>query len=132
MSNRSAGLGFENRFCETLSENGFWVLHIPQVAAGQPADVLAVKNNHAYLIDCKHCSKSTFQLSRVEPNQVTAMTLFRSCHNTDAWFALHINLQVYMVSFSTVMKYRYAKSAMTLSDIKADGLPLERWLEKCL
>lgn len=132
MSNRSNGLSFENQFCEVLSDNGFWVLHIPQVAAGQPADVIAVKKNHAYLIDCKQCSNGAFQLSRVEPNQSSAMSMFRACGNADAWFALHVNSQIYMVSFADVMMYKYAKSVMTLLDITSVGVPLDRWLKKCL
>lgn len=56
MSNKKIGNGFEAEFCEKLFQNGYWVHNLAQNAAGQPADVVAVKNGVPYLIDCKVCS----------------------------------------------------------------------------
>ena len=52
MSNKKIGNGFETEFCEKLFQNGYWVHNIAQNAAGQPADVIAVRNGVAFLIDC--------------------------------------------------------------------------------
>ena len=57
-TNRKIGNSFETEFCELLFQYGFWCHNIAQNAAGQPADVIAVKNKTAYLIDCKVCSNN--------------------------------------------------------------------------
>ena len=51
-TNRKIGNTFETEFCELLFQRGFWCHNMAQNAAGQPADVIAVKNKTAYLIDC--------------------------------------------------------------------------------
>ena len=53
MSNKKIGNGFEAEFCEKLFQNGYWVHNLAQNAAGQPADVIAVRNGVAFLIDSK-------------------------------------------------------------------------------
>lgn len=68
-TNRKIGNSFETEFCELLFQHGFWCHNMAQNAAGQPADVIAVKGKTAYLIDCKVCSNNRFHLSRVEENQ---------------------------------------------------------------
>ena len=55
-SNKQAGNAFERSFCEMLFSKGFWVHNFAQNRDGQPADVIAVRNGIAYLIDCKVCS----------------------------------------------------------------------------
>ena len=68
-SNRAVGNAFEQELCELLFGYGFWAHNLKQDNAGQPADVIAVKNKVAYLIDCKDCSAKGFDLRRVEDNQ---------------------------------------------------------------
>ena len=89
-TNRTNGLRFESDLCQMLSEAGWWAHDMSQNAAGQPADVIAVRCNHAVLIDCKVCSGDSFPLSRVEPNQETAMGLFKEYGNNHAYFALKL------------------------------------------
>ena len=43
-TNKKHGNEFEREFCQLLSQKGFWVLNIPQYSAGQPSDVIAVKD----------------------------------------------------------------------------------------
>lgn len=57
-TNRKIGNSFETEFCELLFQHGFWCHNMAQNAAGQPADVIAVKGKTAYLIDCKVCSNN--------------------------------------------------------------------------
>lgn len=49
-TNRKIGNSFETEFCELLFQHGFWCHNMAQNAAGQPADVIAVKGKTAYLI----------------------------------------------------------------------------------
>ena len=98
MSNRSNGHRFEQEFCQMLFEEGFWVHNMAQNQAGQPADVIAVRNQIAYLIDCKVCENDEFPLSRIEPNQRSAMDLWERCGNGSGWLALKTSEGVYMIS----------------------------------
>lgn len=43
MNNRKTGNSFEAEFCDLLFQHGYWVHNLAQNAAGQPADVIAVK-----------------------------------------------------------------------------------------
>ena len=78
----------------------YWVHNLAQNAAGQPADVIAVKNGVPYLIDCKVCSGKSFSLSRIEENQRMAMTLWRNCLNGEGWFAVKFGENIYMITLS--------------------------------
>ena len=131
MSNRKLGNSFEQDFCETLAFHGFWVHNLAQNQAGQPADVIAVKNKKAYLIDCKVCSGKSFPLSRVEENQDLAMSFWKDCGNGEGWFAVKISETVYMIPHFTVMAYKNAQSAMSFSEIAECGKPLDKWIAKC-
>ena len=71
--NKKIGNDFEQDLCEKLSEYGFWTHNLTMNKAGQPADIVAVKNKIAYLIDAKVCSNDIFPLSRVEENQDLAI-----------------------------------------------------------
>lgn len=98
MSNKKIGNGFEAEFCEKLFQNGYWVHNLSQNAAGQPADVVAVKNGVPYLIDCKVCSGKVFSVSRIEDNQRMSMKLWDDCGNGAGWFAVKFGKNVYMVA----------------------------------
>lgn len=100
VSNKKIGNGFEAEFCEKLFQNGYWVHNLSQNAAGQPADVVAVKNGVPYLIDCKVCSGKVFSVSRIEDNQRMAMTLWRECLNGEGWFAVKFGENIYMITLS--------------------------------
>ena len=65
MNNKEIGNKFEQELCEKLSEYGFWTHNLAMNKAGQPADIIAVRNTRAYLIDAKVCSSRGFALSRV-------------------------------------------------------------------
>lgn len=129
-TNKKLGNGFESFFCEKLFSNGFWVHNLAQNQAGQPADVIAVKNGKAYLIDCKVCSGREFPYSRVEENQDSSMLLWAECGNETGWFALLFEDEIYMLSHAQINFNRMIRSALPASEIRK--LPtLERWLERC-
>ena len=77
MSNIKDGTRFENQLCKMLAKQGYWVHRIAQNAGGQqPADIIALRDGQAVLIDCKVCKNDRFPLSRIEDNQWYAMNRF--------------------------------------------------------
>ena len=131
MSNRALGNSFESELCDKLYHYGFWTHNMTQNKAGQPADVIAVKNGKAYLIDAKVCSDGKFPLSRIEENQELAMTLWKECGNEQGWFALKVQEKVYMVSHTVVIALKNRQSVLSFDDITKVGIPFERWVSKC-
>lgn len=128
MSNKKLGNDFESDFCEILAEEGFWVHNLAQNSAGQPADVIAVKEGNAYLIDCKVCSRDRFPIDRIEPNQVMAMDLWRECGNGEGWFALEFSKDVYMVSLESMWNCKNSHQSMTSELAEIYGVRLSEWL----
>ena len=131
-SNRAVGNAFEQEFSELLYAYGFWVHRLTQDSAGQPADVIAVRNKTAYLIDCKDCSVRGFDLRRVEENQITAMQLWDECGNGQGWFAIKAPTgDIYMLPLFCVMAYRNAQSSLSFREIFGMGRPFDEWVRKC-
>ena len=128
MSNKKTGNEFEKKFCEILSERGFWVHNFAQNQDGQPADVIAIKNNTPYIIDCKVCEKGIFRLSRIEENQILSMRCWLDTGNTDAWFALKVGDDILMISYRRVMYAKERYSILITDEIYERGVLLEDWL----
>lgn len=98
--NRTVGGRFEEELCELLAGYGWWAHNMAQNQVGQPADVIAVKNDIAVLIDCKVCANDRFALSRIECNQEGAMTLWEARGNAYCYFAMKLtDGTIYMVHF---------------------------------
>ncbi len=132
MTNKKIGNDFEQEFAELLYSMGFWVHLLSQNQDGQPADVIAVKNKKAYLIDCKVCStRKGFDLTRVEDNQDLSMDLWKECGNGEGWFAVKVESQIFMLLHFTVRAYRNQQSAMSPKDIFECGKPLDKWIKQC-
>ncbi len=131
MTNKKLGNKFELFFCEKLFSNGFWAHNFAQKQAGQPADVIAVKNTKAYLIDCKVCSKRGFNLDRIEANQDTAMDSWQKCGNGLGLFAFLVDEEIYMINYSWLDGYRCIKSFLSNLDIKTVGIPFDKWVMSC-
>ena len=131
-SNRAVGNAFEQEFCELLYAYGFWVHRLTQDNAGQPADVIAVRNKIAHLIDCKDCSSKGFDLRRVEDNQITAMQLWNECGNGQGWFALKVPTgDIYMLPLFVVLAYKSRQSSLSYAEIHELGKPFDTWVKKC-
>ncbi len=129
MSNKAIGNSFERELADTLYNAGFWVHLLCQNQDGQPADIIAVKNKKAYLIDCKVCSTDKgFNLSRMEENQDLAMELWKDCGNGEGWFAVKLSDQVYMIPHFTMKACRNQQSTMTPNDVFECGKKVELWL----
>lgn len=128
MSNKKLGNSFETEFCEILAEDGFWTHNLAQNSAGQPADVIAVKNGKAYLIDCKVCSHDRFSINRIEENQELSMELWRDCGNGEGWFALEFSDQVYMVPLGSMLRCKNRHGSVTRELAEMYGCTLRDWL----
>lgn len=132
MTNKKLGNSFEQELCELFSVQGFWAHNFAQNQYGQPADVIAVKNKKAYLIDCKVCStRKGFDLTRVEDNQDLSMDLWKECGNGEGWFAVKVESQIYMLPHFTVKVYQNQQSAMSPKDIFECGKPFDKWIKQC-
>lgn len=131
-SNKKVGNDFETKFCEKLFEHGFWTHNLAQNQAGQPADVIAVKNGRAYLIDCKVCSTTKgFALKRVEDNQKQSMQLWWECGNGEGWFAFLLNDEIFMIPHTIIKAFSKLQSKLSPSEISKLGWPVEKWMELC-
>ena len=130
MSNKKLGNRFEAELCEILSMYGFWCHNLAANSAGQPADVLAVRNERAYLIDCKVCSTNKgFDLSRMEENQDLAMTLWEECGNGQGWFAMKLPTgDIFMLPHFCVKAHKNMKSHMSPGEIFEMGKSIEKWV----
>ena len=87
VNNRKLGNRFEKDLAKQLANLGFWVHLLKQNVDGQPADIIAVKDNRAVLIDAKVCSGGKFRTDRIESNQEASMQVWRRNGNQEWWFA---------------------------------------------
>lgn len=128
MTNKKIGNDFESVFCEILFQQGFWCHNLAQNQAGQPADVIAVRNGKSYLIDCKVCSRGRFPFSRIEDNQHCAMTTWEDSGNGVGWFALLCSDHIFMVDYKTLIQLDKTQSSISYSEMCFHGNALESWV----
>lgn len=130
MSNKKEGTKFETELCSLLAEHGWWSHNLSQNQAGQPADVIAVKNNIAVLIDCKVCSNNRFPLSRIEGNQEGAMTMWETRGNLYCYFAMKLtDGSIYMVHYDALyMRQLHDKGTITEKEFPAYPT-FEQWIK---
>lgn len=131
-TNKKIGNSFELMLGEILSQNGFWVHLLNANKSGQPADIIAVRNNKAYLIDAKVCTNNEFPLSRIEENQDLSMDLWNECGNGIGWFALKTSYGIYMISHYVMKAWRNCHhTTLSSQEIYELGNPIEKWVNKC-
>lgn len=135
VSNKKEGNKFETEFCELLASHHIWAHNMAQNQAGQPADIIAVRNQKAYLIDCKLISNNskTFPLSRIEDNQHLSMELWSELGNGEGWFALKYKSsdEIYMIPHISMKALAKEKSVLNYHDVRENGRPFERWVRRC-
>ena len=130
--NRTNGNRFEQELSNRLAECGFWVHVMQQNAAGQPADIIAVKGKFHTLIDCKVISDNNgFSFDRVEENQKYAMRMFQRKCGELCYFALKApDDEIHLVSLERIetLKSR-GRKRLTEKDIQDQTWSLEKWLD---
>lgn len=129
MINKKLGNKFEKELSEILYNAGYWVHLLNQNKNGQPADIIAVKNKKAYLIDAKVCSLEKFAFKRVEENQRLSMQMFIECGNTTPYFALKARNEIYMLSYKTIRDLiSQGKKQLNFEEINKYSTRLSTWL----
>lgn len=84
MNNKKLGTEHERDMVRRLTKKGYWVHFMaPDERGAQPFDIIAVKNQKAYAIECKTLSKERrfFPFSRLEDNQIMAFEKWLACGN---------------------------------------------------
>ena len=131
LNNKQAGNNFEREFCEQLGADGFWAHFMGGSKNGQPADIIAVRNEKAYLIDAKDCENDRFVFSRVEDNQDMAMRYWELCGNNQGLFALRTSNGIYMLRYGRIQTLEaLGYKSLNMMQIKANSTPYERWREE--
>lgn len=126
MNNKKAGIEFEKDFCEQLAADGFWVHFM--LGAKQPADIIAVRDKKAYLIDAKDCENDRFVFSRIEDNQDMAMRKWELCGNNQGLFALNTSNGVYMLPYGKVQILQILNvKSLNMIDIMRNCTLYEDW-----
>ena len=129
MINKKLGNDFEQELCEILADAGYWVHNFASRKNGQPADIIAVKNGKAYLIDAKVCMYEVFPFRRIEENQHLSMDMWIECGNVTPYFALKARNEVYMVSYEFIKELsEQGKKQLNLEDMNKYGTRLATWL----
>ena len=101
MNNKKLGTEFEQEVCNLLAQRGYWVHFIvPDARGAQPFDVIAVKDGHAYAIDCKTCFANSFNISRLEENQISSFELWLKRGNEMPCVAVKHNDRIYRIPYS--------------------------------
>ena len=95
----------EERVCNYLRDNGYWVYRMPNSVKGQPSDVITVKNDKATLIEVKHSANDRFVLSRIEENQKTAHNYYLSKGNKDHYIIIKFKSGAILLKFDEIMKF---------------------------
>ena len=127
--NKKLGNDFEQELCQILADAGYWTHNFANRKNGQPADIIAVKNGKAYLIDAKECTREIFPLKRMEYNQELSMGLWIECGNIEPYFALKARNEIYMVSYVTIKNLiRKGKKQLNLEDMNKYGTRHATWL----
>lgn len=131
-NNKKIGNDFESELCRTLYNHGFWAYNTVNKTGGQPADIIAARNDVPYLIDAKVCTNDEFPTKRIEENQKNSMLLFDRCGNKRHDFALKLSDgSVYMCDGLTLLMIRQEKKTLKRTDIMQIGIPLDKWIARC-
>lgn len=126
MSNKKLGNKFENELAQYLFNKGFWVLRIIDGYAGQPVDIIAVKKQKPYLIECKVCTKDKFTMKRLEPNQHSTFQMWEEVGNGDGFIALKLTEDVYLITYKQLCGLN--KKVINKNEIIQNGIRLEEWI----
>ncbi len=109
-SNKQIGSAFERTLCQKLANLGYWVHFLaPDARGAQPFDIIAVKHGVAHAIDCKTCVAATFNISRLEENQILAFEHWLRCGNTTPIIAVLHEGRIYAIEYDRLKEQRSIK-----------------------
>lgn len=116
------GREFERYMCKLFDQNGFWALNIPRSESGaQPFDIVAIRGDEVYTVDCKVCSDAPrFPLRRVEDNQLLAFEKVFWRTNAKIGFMVYWSGEIYFLRRADIVKAIENKQAsikLTYNDL---------------
>lgn len=123
-NNKKIGTKFEKQFLMYLADNGWWAHFLsPDASGAQPFDIMAIRNDDVYAIDCKTCSSDYFYMARVEDNQYYAFQSIIWKSNVKCGFICLKAGEVYWVDFSKVLEAkRHERTSIILTEaMKVDA-----------
>ena len=112
LNNKKIGKIYEDKLCNILKNEGYWVHLFAVSQAGQPCDIIAVRKNEAIFIDAKHCAGKRFPFKDIQSNQITCFEYNYSLGNICCGFAIW---------FDEIQEFRwlsYKKLWECLKDLK--------------
>ena len=114
---KQVGNKCEKEYLNVLQEHGYWCHLFTNAISGQPCDIVAIKDNVAYLIDVKHCDKDRFEFYRIEANQRSCFEYAMSKGNKNVGFAVY---------FEAIKEFVYIPY-MDIKDFEKKGLKSIRY-----
>ena len=109
-SNKKIGTAFEKEMCDILAQRGYWVHFMaPDNRGAQPFDIIAVKDGRALAIDCKTCVANSFNISRLEDNQVYAFEKWLACGNEMPMIAVKHKGRITMIAYADLKERKSIK-----------------------
>lgn len=117
MNNKKIGSDWERKVCKYLAQKGYWVHFIvPDARGAQPFDIIAVRYGTALAIDCKTCVANTFNISRLEDNQISSFDLWLRCGNHHPMIAVYHKNKLYWIEYEELKK----RQSIRLDDCYVD------------
>lgn len=89
MKQKKIGNDTERKCLDLLQGMGYWCHLFAYNKNGQPCDVVAIKDNKAFLVDVKHCDGDRFSFGRIEPNQRNCFEYALTCGNGNCGFMIY-------------------------------------------
>ena len=117
MHNKILGNEFEQEICSLLCFRKFWAHFIvPDKTGAQPFDIIAVKQEKAYAIDCKTCAFNKFTIGRLEENQKNAFDRWLYCGNIMPLIAVKHKDKILWIEYKAIKEL----GAIPLEDDKIE------------
>lgn len=102
---KKLGTEFEKEMVNILAKDGWWSHFIcPNETGAQPFDIIACKNGHCIVGDCKTSVKPIFPISRLEDNQIMAFEKWLACGNSMPFVFVKYDNKIYVIEYSELSK----------------------------
>lgn len=123
MSNIKEGNDFEHVILLRLKDKGYWSHNFANKSNGQPMDIIAIKDDKKFLLDCKVCSGNSFRFSRIEDNQEHAALAFEKKAKGKAFFVIRMKGEIFVINNDDIFYQRNVKNkkSINFSELKTVG-----------
>jgi len=98
----------EQRVVALFMMDNWWVHLFAYNSAGQPCDIIALKDDKSILADVKHCDNEKFVLSRIESNQESCFRYASECGVRHCGFIIAYDIGLYWLGFDDVIELKKA------------------------